>query len=144
MRKTFLSLICIISIMLFVTGCNGDVSKEKSNPEDIALREAKKITAEQGYSISSSEGEDILIGDSGVFNLIKDASVKVGYLEDDFNSMSGDRKIIEYDLKENSKENEPITLGIVVDKEKAIGAYLSCYGYNPDINPISFKDFIKE
>lgn len=144
MRKTFLSLICIIVIILFATGCNSDVIRENSNPEEIALKEAEKITAEQGYSILSSEGEDVLIGDSDVFEFIKDVSVEEGYLEDDFNSMSGDRKIIQYELKEKSKGNETIALGIVVDKGKAIGAYLDYYEYSPGIKPVSFKDFIKE
>ena len=144
MRKTFLGLACIIVIMLFITGCNSNISKEKSNPKDVALDEAEKITAEQSYSILSSEGEDVLIGDSDVFEFIKDVSVEEGYLEDDFNSMSGDRKIIQYELKEKSKENETIALCIIVDKGKAIGAYLDYYDYSPNIRPISFKDFNEE
>ena len=144
MRKTFLGLACIIVIMLFITGCNSDISKEKSSPEDVALNEAEKITAEQSYSILSSEGEDVLIGDSDAFEFIKNVSVEEGYFEDDFNSMSGDRKIIQYELKEKSKENETIALCIIVDKGKAIGAYLDYYDYSPNIRPISFKDFNKE
>ncbi len=141
MRKILLSLTYVIAILLFLMGCNGDVGNEKDNPENIALKEAEKITAEQGYSILSSEGKDVLIGDSGVFELIKDASVEEGYLEEDFNSMSGDRKIIRYDLKEKSKGNKPISLGIVVDNGKAIGAYLDYYELRPNIKPISFKEF---
>jgi hypothetical protein len=141
MRKILLSLSYVIAILLFLMGCDGDVGNEKDNPESIALKEAEKITAEQGYSISSSEGKDVLIGDSGVFELIKDASVEEGYMEEDFNSMSGDRKIIYYDLKEKSKDNKPISLGIVVDKGKAIGAYLDYYELRPSIKPISFKEF---
>ena len=141
MRKILLSLTYVIAILLFLMGCSGDVGNEKDNPENIALKEAEKITAEQGYSISSSEGKDVLIGDSGVFELIKDASIEEGYLEEDFNSMSGDRKIIRYDLKEKSKDNKPISLGIVVDNGKAIGAYLDYYELRPSIKPISFKEF---
>jgi len=100
-----LSLTYVIAILLFLMGCSGYIGNEKDNPENIALKEAEKITAEQGYSILSSEGKNVLIGDSGVFELIKDASVEEGYLEEDFNSMSGDRKIIYYDLKEKSKGN---------------------------------------
>ena len=51
MKKVFLSLTCVIAILLFLIGCSGDVSKEKISPENIALNEAEKITAEQGYSI---------------------------------------------------------------------------------------------
>lgn len=144
MKKVFLSLTCVIAILLFLMGCSGDVSKEKISPENIALKEAEKITAEQGYSILSSEGEDVSIGDSDIFQFIKDASVEEGYLEEDFNSMSGDRKIIYYDLKEKSKGNETVSLGIVVDKGKAIGAYLDYHELRPGIKPISFKDFINK
>ena len=141
MKKFFLYLTYIVAIMIFVTSCNSHVDKEKSNPEDVALREVEKITAEQNYSILSSEGEDVLIGDSGVFELIKGASAEEGYLEDDFSSMSEDRKIIQFELKEKSKKNKPIALVIVVDKKKAIGAYLDYYEYRPNIRPISYKDF---
>lgn len=144
MKKVFLNLTCVIAILLFIMGCSGDVSKEKISPENIALKEAEKITAEQGYSILSSEGEDVLIGDSDVFQFIKDASIEGGYLKDDFDTMSGDRKIICYDLKEKSKGNETISLGIVVDKGKVIGAYLDYYELRPGIKPISFKDFINK
>ena len=144
MKKVFLSLTCVIAILLFLIGCSGDVSKEKINPENIALNEAEKITAEQGYSILSSEGEDVSIGDSDIFQFIKNASVEEGYLEEDFNSMSADRKIIYYDLKEKSKENETVALGIIVDKGKAIGAYLDYYELRPGIKPISFKNFINK
>ncbi len=144
MKKVFLSLTCVIAILLFLIGCSGDVSKEKISPENIALNEAEKITAEQGYSILSSEGEDVSIGDSDIFQFIKNASVEEGYLEEDFNSMSADRKIIYYDLKEKSKENETVALGIIVDKGKAIGAYLDYYELRPGIKPISFKNFINK
>lgn len=142
MRKNFLNLTFIITLSLFLIGCSGDISKVKNSQSDIALKEAKKITAEQGYSILSSEGEDVLIGDSDVFQFIKDVSVEEGYLEDELNSMSGDRKIITYDLKEKSKGNEPINLCIVIDKGKAIGAYLEYYELSPGIKPISFKEFL--
>lgn len=144
MKKVFLSLTCVIAILLFLIGCSGDVSKEKISPENIALNEAEKITAEQGYSILSSEGEDVSIGDSDIFQFIKNASVEEGYLEEDFNSMSADRKIIYYDVKEKSKENETVALGIIVDKGKAIGAYLDYYELRPGIKPISFKNFINK
>ena len=144
MKKVFLSLTCVIAILLFLIGCSGDVSKEKISPENIALNEAEKITAEQGYSILSSEGEDVSIGDSDIFQFIKNASVEEGYLEEDFNSMSADRKIIYYDVKEKSKENETVDLGIIVDKGKAIGAYLDYYELRPGIKPISFKNFINK
>lgn len=76
MRKILLSLTYVIAILLFLMGCIGDVGNEKDNLESIALKEAEKVTAEQGYSILSSEGKDVLIGDSGVFELIKDASIE--------------------------------------------------------------------
>ena len=79
-----------------------------------------------------------------IFQFIKNASVEEGYLEEDFNSMSADRKIIYYDLKEKSKENETVALGIIVDKGKAIGAYLDYYELRPGIKPISFKNFINK
>lgn len=113
----------------------------KIDPNDIALQEVQKITSEHGYSVSSTIGEDILIGDSDVFQFIKEASLESGYFEDDFNSMSEYRKIYEYPLNEKSKNNEPISLGIVVDQEKAIGAYLYYSEYSPGIKPISSKEF---
>lgn len=71
-------------------------------------------------------------------------SLEESYLEDDFNSMSVNRKIIKHELKEQSKGNDSVVLGIIVDKEKAIGAYWDCYEYSPGIKPISFNDFTKE
>ena len=67
---------------------------------------------------------DILIGDSEVFELIKDASIQYGYSEDDFNSMTENRKVLGYELEEKSKEDKPIMICLVIDNEKVIGAYL--------------------
>lgn len=140
MRRLAISLACFITIILFVIGCSPNVGIKKESPEDIALEEAKKITSEKGYSILNSEGIDVLIGDFDVLKFIKDVSIEEGYVADDFDSMSGDRKIIEYELKERSNNDGVISLGIVVDKGKAIGGYLNYYGYKPSIRPISFKE----
>ena len=60
------------------------------------LKEAKKITSEQGYTLKSDTltESDILIGDSDVFELIKNASIEGGYSEKDFDSMTENRKIV--------------------------------------------------
>lgn len=72
-----------------------------------------------------------MIGDSEVFKLIKDASIEGGYSKDDFDSMTEDRKIVGYELVEKSKEEKMITLCMIIDKGKVIGAYLECTGYMP-------------
>ena len=68
-----------------------------------------------------------MIGDSEVFTLIKEASIKGGYLKEDLDSMTEDRKVVGYELAEKSKEDEPIMLCMVIDKGKVIGAYLDYF-----------------
>lgn len=109
------------------------------NIDKIALDEAKKITSEQGYTLKSETLSDILIGDSEVFTLIKEASIKGGYLKEDLDSMTEDRKVVGYELAEKSKEDEPIMLCMVIDKGKVIGAYLDYSGYSLGITSIDFK-----
>ena len=143
MKKVILSLIYILAIGIFTVGCNSAVGEEKG-VEDIALMEAEKIIKEQGYSLESSEGMDILIGDSDVFDFIKDASVEGGYNKKGFETMTEDRRVIAYKLNAKAKEGEKdnVILAIVVDKGKAIGAYLDYYGYTPSIRAVTFQDFI--
>lgn len=143
MKKRFLALLCTITMVLVLTGCYAE-DKDENSPEMVALREVEKITAGQGYSIESPTGEEVLIEESRVIEFIKDVSLEEGYLEEDFNSLTEDRKVISYRLKEKSILNEPINLNILVDRQKAIGAYLNYQGYTPGINPISFKEFNKE
>ena len=109
------------------------------------LEEAKKITSEQGYTLKSETltESDIMIGDSKVFDFIKEASIEGGYSKDDFNSITEDRKIVGYELEEKSKIDEPIMLCMVIDKGKVIGAYLDYSGYMPGIVSIDFKDNFK-
>ena len=142
MKKGILNLMLVLVIGIFTVGCENSAVQEQS-AEDIALKEAKKIAAEQGYSLESSEGMDVLIGDADAFEFIKDASIEGGYNKEDFESMTGDRKIIDYKLNERAKEGEKdnIILGIIVDKGKAIGAYLDYHGYTPSSRPVDFKDF---
>ena len=113
--------------------------------EEIALKQAKKITSEQGYTLKSETltESDIMIGDSKVFDFIKEASMEGGYSKDDFNSITEDRKIVGYELEEKSKIDEPIMLCMVIDKGKVIGAYLDYSGYIPGIASIDFKDNFK-
>ena len=84
-----------------------------------------------------------MIGDSKVFDFIKEASIEGGYSKDDFNSITEDRKIVGYELEEKSKIDEPIMLCMVIDKGKVIGAYLDYSGYMPGIVSIDFKDNFK-
>lgn len=128
---------------MFITGCN--VSSENNKIEEIALEEAKKITSIEGYSLESEifSESDILIGDSDVFDFIKEASIEGGYIQEDLDSMTGNRKVVAYKLKEESKENMPIMLCLVIDKNKVIGAYLDYDGYYPGIAPINFKEYMK-
>lgn len=134
----------IILIVLFIAGCN---HINKNNIDQIALEEAKRIVANEGYSLESQtlSESDILVGDAGVFKLIKEASIEGGYSKDDFNSMTEDRRVVSYKLKEKSKfKDRPIMLCLVIDKNKVIGAYLDYDGYYPNIAPINFKEYIKQ
>lgn len=134
----------IILIVLFIAGCN---HINKNNIDQIALEEAKRIVANEGYSLESQtlSESDILVGDTGVFKLIKEASIEGGYSKDDFNSMTEDRRVVSYKLKEKSKfKDRPIMLCLVIDKNKVIGAYLDYDGYYPGIVPINFKEYIKQ
>ena len=144
MKKIAMILLSFITITLLVAGCNSkDI--QNVNIEEIVLQEAKKITSEQGYTLKSETltESDIMIGDSKVFDFIKEASIEGGYSKDDFNSITEDRKIVGYELEEKSKIDEPIMLCIVIDKGKVIGAYLDYSGYMPGIVSIDFKDNFK-
>ena len=137
-------LLYFITIALLVTGCSKKDIKNVSI-EEIALQEAKKITSEQGYTLKSETltESDIMIGDSKVFDFIKEASIEGGYSKDDFNSITEDRKIVGYELEEKSKIDEPIMLCMVIDKGKVMGAYLDYSGYIPGIESIDLKDNFK-
>lgn len=146
MRKGIMKLFCLIATILFTVGCSNGRSYESDSIEDMALKEAEKIATEQGYSLKLDETiafSDILVGDSEAFKLIKDASIRGGYLEEDFNSMTEDREVVGYELKEKSKEGEPIILCLVIDKERIIGAYLDYSGYIPGIAQVDYKDDFK-
>ena len=137
-------LLYFITIALLVTGCSKKDIKNVSI-EEIALQEAKKITSEQGYTLKSETltESDIMIGDSKVFDFIKEASIEGGYSKDNFNSITEDRKIVGYELEEKSKIDEQIMLCMVIDKGKVIGSYLDYLGYFPGITSIDFKDNFK-
>ena len=137
-------LLYFITIALLVTGCSKKDIKNVSI-EEIALQEAKKITSEQGYTLKSETltESDIMIGDSKVFDFIKEASMEGGYSKDDFNSITEDRKIVGYELEEKSKIDEQIMLCMVIDKGKVIGSYLDYSGYMPGIESIGFKENFK-
>ncbi|MGL5753234.1 MAG: hypothetical protein ACRCXT_22010 [Paraclostridium sp.] len=141
MKKIITLLFSCIVTALLVFGC-GSKDIEDYNIDEIASEEAKKITDEQGYTLKSEAltESDILIGDSEVFELIKEASIKGGYLEADFESMSEDRKVVGYELVEKSNEDGNIMLCMVIDKGKVIGAYLDYAGYMPGIEPINLKN----
>ena len=51
---------------------------------------------------------DILIGDSEVFYSYKRSKYKGGYLKDDLDSMTEDRKVAGYELAEKSKEDDQL------------------------------------
>ena len=144
MKKITMILLSFITTTVLVAGCS---SKDIQNIsiEEIALEEAKKITSEQGYTLKSETltESDIMIGDSKVFDFIKEASMEGGYSKDDFNSITEDRKIVGYELEEKSKIDEPIMLCMVIDKGKVIGSYLDYLGYFPGITSIDFKDNFK-
>ena len=144
MKKITMILLSFITTTVLVAGCS---SKDIQNIsiEEIALEEAKKITSEQGYTLKSETltESDIMIGDSKVFDFIKEASMEGGYSKDDFNSITEDRKIVGYELEEKSKIDELIMLCMVIDKGKVMGAYLDYSGYMPGIVSIYFKDNFK-
>jgi hypothetical protein len=143
MKRNKITLVCFIVIALFGAGCSNSVDNENSNIEDIVLKEAKRITFEQGYSLKSESliEPGILIGDARVSELIKDASIECGYSEDDFNLMTEHRKVVGYELEEKSKfHSQPVMLCFVVDSGEVIGAYLDYEGYIPGIAPIDYKD----
>jgi len=145
MKKIAMILLSFITITLLVAGCSSSKDIQDFSIEEIALEEAKKITSEQGYTLKSETltESDIMIGDSKVFDFIKEASIEGGYSKDDFNSITEDRKIVGYELEEKSKIDEPIMLCMVIDKGKVIGAYLDYSGYMPGITSIDFKDNFK-
>jgi len=145
MKKIAMILLSFITITLLVAGCGSSKDIQDFSIEEIALEEAKKITSEQGYTLKSETltESDIMIGDSKVFDFIKEASIEGGYSKDDFNSITEDRKIVGYELEEKSKIDEPIMLCMVIDKGKVIGAYLDYSGYMPGIVSIDFKDNFK-
>ena len=144
MKKITMILLSFITTTVLVAGCS---SKDIQNIsiEEIALEEAKKITSEQGYTLKSETltESDIMIGDSKVFDFIKEASIEGGYSKDDFNSITEDRKIVGYELEEKSKIDEQIMLCMVIDKGKVIGSYLDYSGYMPGIESIGFKENFK-
>ena len=144
MKKIIMILLSFITTTLLVVGCSSSKDIQDFNIDKIALDEAKKITSEQGYTLKSETLSDILIGDSEVFTLIKEASIKGGYLKDDLDSMTEDRKVVGYELVEKSKEDESIMLCMVIDKGKVIGAYLDYSGYSPGITSIDFKYNFKQ
>lgn len=144
MKKFSKILFSFITTVLLVTGCSSkDIKNDRI--EEISLQEAKKITSEQGYTLKSETltESDIMIGDSKVFDFIKEASIEGGYSKDDFNSITEDRKIVGYELEEKSKIDEPIMLCMVIDKGKVMGAYLDYSGYIPGIESIDLKDNFK-
>ena len=145
MKNIAMILLSFITITLLVAGCSSSKDIQDFSIEEIALEEAKKITSEQGYTLKSETltESDIMIGDSKVFDFIKEASIEGGYSKDDFNSITEDRKIVGYELEEKSKIDEPIMLCMVIDKGKVIGAYLDYSGYMPGIVSIDFKDNFK-
>ena len=145
MKKIAMILLSFITITLLVAGCSSSKDIQDFSIEEIALEEAKKITSEQGYTLKSETltESDIMIGDSNIFDFIKEASIEGGYSKDDFNSITEDRKIVGYELEEKSKIDEPIMLCMVIDKGKVIGAYLDYSGYMPGIVSIDFKDNFK-
>ena len=144
MKKIIMILLSFITTTLLVVGCSSSKDIQDFNIDKIALDEAKKITSKQGYTLKSETLSDILIGDSEVFTLIKEARIKGGYLKDDLYSMTEDRKVVGYELAEKSKEDEPIMLCMVIDKGKVIGAYLDYSGYSPGITSIDFKYNFKQ
>lgn len=146
MRKSITLLISFIITVLSIVGCSSTNNIQENNLDDIALKEAQKIATQQGYSLKLDEitaYSDILIGDSEVFELIKDASIQCDYFKNDFNSMTENRIVLGYELEEKSKEDKPIKLCLVIDNEKVIGAYLDYEGYVPGIEPVDFKDNFK-
>jgi len=143
MKKIIMLLSSLVATICLIVGCSNSEDIQDFNIEEIALNEAKKITSEQGYTLKSETLTDIMIGDSEVFKLIKDASIEGGYLKYDFDSMTEDRKIVGYELAEKSKEDKMIMLCMVIDKGKVIGAYLDYDGYVSGFEPINFKDDFK-
>ena len=145
MKKITMILLSFITTTLLVAGCSSSKDIQDFSIEEIALEEAKKITSEQGYTLKSETltESDIMIGDSKVFDFIKEASIEGGYSKDDFNSITEDRKIVGYELEEKSKIDEPIMLCMVIDKGKVIGAYLEYAGYMPGFGPINSTENFK-
>lgn len=145
MKKITMILLSFITTTLLIAGCSSSKDIQDFSIEEIALEEAKKITSEQGYTLKSETltESDIMIGDSKVFDFIKEASIEGGYSKDDFNSITEDRKIVGYELEEKSKIDEPIMLCMVIDQGKVIGAYLEYAGYMPGFGPINSKENFK-
>ena len=145
MKKITMILLSFITSTLLIAGCSISKDIQDFSIEEIALEEAKKITYEQGYTLKSETltESDIMIGDSNIFDFIKEASIEGGYSKAVFDAMSEVRKIVGYELEEKSKIDEPIMLCMVIDKGKVIGAYLEYAGYMPGFGPINSKENFK-
>lgn len=133
--------------VLIAVGCSiSNIDVQEINIDEIALKEAKKITSEQGYTLKSETLTELnlLIDDSNVFDFIKNASIEGGYSKEDFNSITDNIKVVGYELKEKSKFRDmPVMLCLVIDEKKVIGAFLDYSGYTPSITSIDFKDYLK-
>ena len=145
MKKITMILLSFITSTLLIAGCSISKDIQDFSIEEIALEEAIKITYVQGYTLKSETltESDIMIGDSNIFDFIKEASIEGGYSKADFDSMTEDRKIVGYELEEKSKIDEPIMLCMVIDKGKVIGAYLEYAGYMPGFEPINSTENFK-
>lgn len=143
MKKIIILLSSLVATILFMLGCSSEDIKD-FNIEEIAINEARKIASEQGYTLKSETFNESMLGDSEIFEFMKNASIEGGYSEDNFDSDS-DRTYVDYELVEKSKLDLPITLGLIIDTEngKVTGAYLDHSGYSPGIEPINFKDNFK-
>ena len=72
-----------ITTTLLIAGCSSSKDIQDFSIEEISLKEAKKITSEQGYTLKSETltESDIMIGDSNVFDFIKEASIEGSSVE---------------------------------------------------------------
>ena len=98
MKKIIILLSSLVATILFMLGCSSEDIKD-FNIEEIAINEARKIASEQGYTLKSETFNESMLGDSEIFEFMKNASIEGGYSEDNFDSDS-DRTYVDYELVE--------------------------------------------
>lgn len=139
--KKYIKVFCYILLLpIIMVGCQKEV-KELSI--DDITEEAKQIATKQGYSIKSDTYNESMNGDSGAYELMKDACVQGGYSLKELES-NEETKYVSFELEEKSKiDDGNIYLGLLIKNNKIVGAYLDYIGYEDGYKSVSFTEYMK-